>query len=532
MSSGMVENGGSVVIQAVGIPMPTPPPTPTPQPHRRPRVREVSSRFMSSLTPSSSSSTTSSSCTAAPKYPLSKPMTPMPSSRTQQARSRSVQRQRNQDSEADENRPETNVRRSDSSIGTTLMRPRFKEEDRARIDTPVPSAVDVKYRRANLSAVDDSGAAKVLQFNGTPFCTRGLNQGGKVNIRSRSPKASPVRKHHSVGTEETLNQRGVDTPYERGGHSEKLNNSHLQMSATPDGRRSWMSSTSSGDSLKVSASSCARSLDFPFTNQEQSLFHSVKPNQKSASFSLKSSSDFGKLPGGAFLPPVPPGSKLGIDTKGKKGSGHQEEVHQLRLLHNRYLQWRYTNARAEASMIVRKRESERLLYSLGPRMSELRDSVKTKRTEVEFLQRMKTLFAIVEAQMPYLDEWSVLEGDHSSSLLGTIEALSNVSSQLPMDGNVKHDVQEVAEVLNSAVKAMESTFRQVQSFTPQAEQVDSWISELARVFGGERALVEECGELLQNRYKSQVEESSLRGLLLQLHKFNVSRAKEETQSSS
>jgi hypothetical protein len=38
----------------------------------------------------------------------------------------------------------------------------------------------------------------------------------------------------------------------------------------------------------------------------------------------------------------------------------------------------------------------------------------------------------------------------------------------------------------------------------QAEETDTSISELARVVGGERALIEECGGLLSKTHKSQV----------------------------
>ena len=38
----------------------------------------------------------------------------------------------------------------------------------------------------------------------------------------------------------------------------------------------------------------------------------------------------------------------------------------------------------------------------------------------------------------------------------------------------------------------------------QAEETDVSMSELARVVGGERALIGECGDLLSKTYKSQV----------------------------
>ncbi|XP_027339672.1 protein ENDOSPERM DEFECTIVE 1-like [Abrus precatorius] len=86
-----------------------------------------------------------------------------------------------------------------------------------------------------------------------------------------------------------------------------------------------------------------------------------------------------------------------------------------------------------------------------------------------------------------------------------------------MSGNVRVDVKELGEALNSALTMMETMISNIQRFMPKAEETDISISELARVAGGERALIGECGYLLSKTYKSQVEECSLRGQLIQLH---------------
>lgn len=44
--------------------------------------------------------------------------------------------------------------------------------------------------------------------------------------------------------------------------------------------------------------------------------------------------------------------------KGKKGSSYIDDVHQLRLLYNRYLQWRFSNAQAEAVLYIQKLTAE------------------------------------------------------------------------------------------------------------------------------------------------------------------------------
>lgn len=54
------------------------------------------------------------------------------------------------------------------------------------------------------------------------------------------------------------------------------------------------------------------------------------------------------------LPPQPPRTKLGIDSKkGKKVLDLQEDIHLLRLLHHRNLRWRFINAKAQAAVNTR-----------------------------------------------------------------------------------------------------------------------------------------------------------------------------------
>lgn len=43
-----------------------------------------------------------------------------------------------------------------------------------------------------------------------------------------------------------------------------------------------------------------------------------------------------------------------------------------------------------------------------------------------------------------------------------------------------------------------------KAFVIQAEETENLISELARVTGGERALIEECGNMLSKTYTTQV----------------------------
>nr|XP_010928987.1 protein ENDOSPERM DEFECTIVE 1 [Elaeis guineensis] len=221
-------------------------------------------------------------------------------------------------------------------------------------------------------------------------------------------------------------------------------------------------------------------------------------------------------------PPQPPTTKFTMELKkGRKVSGRQEDVHMLRLLHNQYLQWRFVNAKAQATVQARRIAAERSLFGLSVKISELQSSVTEKRTELEQLRRRESLLSILKAQMPCLDEWTNLEGDYSSSLSGATKALQDASLRLPIIGNVRADVRELKEVLDSAMHMLESVSPYVGCFLPKAEGVEDIASDLARVVNSERTLTEECGNLLSEVHNLQVKECSLRSQLMQLKQRNV-----------
>ncbi|KAM1385069.1 hypothetical protein PS2_036919 [Malus domestica] len=194
-----------------------------------------------------------------------------------------------------------------------------------------------------------------------------------------------------------------------------------------------------------------------------------KGSEKLASAISKTYTNGGKT-GGLCLPPVPPCAsvKPGPDMrKGKKISSHLEDVHSLRVLQNRYLQWRYANARAEASMRAQQRETLRTLYSLAVKIAELYDSAKRKRIELGILQRTKTLSTILEAQIPYLDQWFSLQGDYSIYLAEATQALLNASVQLPSSGSVTANLPELEETLSSAIEVTDTIVFHVQRSMPK-----------------------------------------------------------------
>ncbi|XP_072969759.1 uncharacterized protein [Typha angustifolia] len=274
---------------------------------------------------------------------------------------------------------------------------------------------------------------------------------------------------------------------------------------TMSARRVADGSDDSCSSSRASNPLCYRSLNSALLNCQPHLLNPNKAVNKPLAFSR---------------PPQPPNAaKSGVDVKkGKKAPSRQEDIHMLRLLDNCYVQWRFVNAKAQAAEKARSLAAEKSLYGLSDKLPELRESVKEKRIELEQWKRRERLCSILDVQMPYLDEWTILEGDYSSSLSGATKALQDASLRLPIIGNVKADVREIKVVLDSAVHMLESLSSSVQPFLPTAEGIEDRATDLARTVTRERALIEECGNLLSEAQNLQVKECSLRSQLIQIKK--------------
>ncbi|KAF3789828.1 QWRF motif-containing protein 2 [Nymphaea thermarum] len=162
--------------------------------------------------------------------------------------------------------------------------------------------------------------------------------------------------------------------------------------------------------------------------------------------------------------------------RGKKGLNQLEDAHHLRLLHNRYLQWRFVNARADAALAIQH----------------------------------------VAAEIPYLDEWALTEKEHSSSLSAAIEALEASTIRLPITDGAKADIEAVRDAIMSAAEVIQAMGSPVPSLLSKAEEMNDLISELADTTLQARALINKCRDLLSKIAAIQVEECSHRTHLLQL----------------
>ncbi|XP_057504580.1 QWRF motif-containing protein 2-like [Actinidia eriantha] len=202
--------------------------------------------------------------------------------------------------------------------------------------------------------------------------------------------------------------------------------------------------------------------------------------------------------------------------RGKVGENRLADAHLLRLLYNRHLQWRFVNARADAAMSVQKVTAEKSLYNAWVTTSKLWHSVKSKRVELQSLRQNLKIYSIFKGQMLYLDDWNLIDWDHSSSLSGIVEALEASTLRLPVVGGARADIQNVKDAICSAVDVMQTMASSICSLSTKVDQVNSVVSELANVASRERALLDQCKDLLSTLTAMQVKDCSLRTHILQL----------------
>ncbi|KAL3521784.1 hypothetical protein ACH5RR_014618 [Cinchona calisaya] len=533
-----------------------------PPPHRRARlrVREVSSRFMSPLVASNAITT---------------PTPGTPATVESSQRSKSVQRRRQL--ELDENLPEEAAARcSENNTSSTPLALSHHLSSSTKAVSTCSRRKQQQQQRVKPFKENDAGSGALVNKtepqqpksgrpssssrSDTPTVGAGADRDRIIPSRYRLLASQNPSLHRpptatscctngggasvGIGIGISISNTAAAKLLQEATSTDPLLSSSCITSAASDLRSSMPAAVSSTtrsfnhfpvgefnndilqSSSKFTTSPCSRSLNLPQSDTENPSSSSwlcllrAGGGDTTVASKISLKNQFGSL----CLPPHPSSLKLlGATADAKKGRklfNHQEDVHSLKLLYNHHLQWRFANAKSEVSMLTQKMETERQLYSLGSKMSDLRDVVKRSRIELELLQRIKTLSTIVEYQMPCLDEWSVMAEDYSHSLSGVTDALLNLSIRLPISGGVKVDVKELSETLYSAVKVIEMITVRIQSYMVKAEEMEMLISELARVMGGERTHIQECGDFLLKAYASQVEEFSLRGHLIQLRSIN------------
>ncbi|KAF8695317.1 hypothetical protein HU200_037545 [Digitaria exilis] len=190
--------------------------------------------------------------------------------------------------------------------------------------------------------------------------------------------------------------------------------------------------------------------------------------------------------------------------KGKKNASQIENIHQLRLLYNRHLQWLFINAYAEDTLSFQKAAVENTISNVWRNTIELRDSVNMRRIMVQHLQQELKLYNVLKEQIAYLEQWQTLERENSISLFGATEALKASTLRLPVTSGAKVDAIALKNAVSSAVDVMQGLGSSVCCMLSKVTDRESLVSELSVIAGQEKVMLDECRELLATAAKLQV----------------------------
>ncbi|KAH7278465.1 hypothetical protein KP509_38G042500 [Ceratopteris richardii] len=204
--------------------------------------------------------------------------------------------------------------------------------------------------------------------------------------------------------------------------------------------------------------------------------------------------------------------------KNRQTTGQQDEAHDLRLLNNRWLQWRFINAQTEVAMEMQAVTAECSLHSCLLRTNDLRISVASKLIEINKIKQAKKLESLIAANAERLEQWETMRSAHLTALCGLINALQAAIMRVPLIGGPKIDIQATKAILFSAIDIMNGLDEVIRKFLQKAEMVDAFLSELANTILMEKTCLFESRDLLAAAAALEMEERSLRAYIIQQEK--------------
>ncbi|KAL7001721.1 hypothetical protein U1Q18_002869 [Sarracenia purpurea var. burkii] len=148
----------------------------------------------------------------------------------------------------------------------------------------------------------------------------------------------------------------------------------------------------------------------------------------------------------------------------------EEEFHRYRILHNRLLQWRFVNARAQVSMAKVAVVAEKKLFGVWLRIFKMRNFRVEKQIQRQRLQNKIKLYQIINSQICSLKEWAKFESKNSEAVGRLTRKLSAISISLPLVQEAKmEDVLSVYNAMNKAIEVMTRIETEAINFFPQVQ---------------------------------------------------------------
>ncbi|PIM98543.1 hypothetical protein CDL12_28975 [Handroanthus impetiginosus] len=149
--------------------------------------------------------------------------------------------------------------------------------------------------------------------------------------------------------------------------------------------------------------------------------------------------------------------------------------HRFRVVYNRFLQWRFANARAEASMAAVKKVAQKKVFNGWIRISIIRNIIAEKRILVHKLKHVTKAYQILNSEMRLLNEWSGIEPKNVEAVGRVVRKLSAISLCLPLVQNA--EVERTCFLLTELsvmLKQQKQFFQELERSVGVFASLESW----------------------------------------------------------
>ncbi|XP_021901096.1 QWRF motif-containing protein 3-like [Carica papaya] len=231
----------------------------------------------------------------------------------------------------------------------------------------------------------------------------------------------------------------------------------------------------------------------------------------------------------SLKPPTSPSKAKGVEKllnlglmelfKSKRSSSlpfDVESVHQLRILHNRLIQWQFANVRADSVNLKLITQVEKNLIFAWDSYTKLQHSVVQKKIKLQKEKLEMKLDSIFRSQIKRLEAWGDIERQHLGALSMAKESLHSVVCRVPLIEGAKVDLQSASIAVRHGSDLTVSSMSMLSSFSSLAERTVCLISELAKVVSQEKLLLEECHEHFRTISQLMIQEMSLKSQIIQM----------------
>ncbi|KAI3698257.1 hypothetical protein L2E82_41647 [Cichorium intybus] len=204
------------------------------------------------------------------------------------------------------------------------------------------------------------------------------------------------------------------------------------------------------------------------------------------------------------------GSKLRSSSSADMGKDTMENVHQLRLLQNSWMQWRFANARSEIAHDNLAAQCENDLLYTRESMANLRQSVVQKRLQLQKEKLEMKLNMILHSQTKLLEAWGDIERRHIVNVSMMKDYLHAVVCKIPLIKGAKVDLESASIAFQHTSDLVATIKSTLSSISPMAQETIITLSELLEIVTLEKSLLEECCEHLGVISTLEIQERNLR----------------------